>query len=75
MKRYANASGHSGVVAYETSPGAIDVQFRDGNVYRYTHASAGRSTVERMKQLAASGRGLATYITRHVPNRHGARLT
>lgn len=74
MKRYVNASGHSGVVAYETLPGAIHVEFRDGGVYRYTHASAGRANVLHMKQLAASGRGLSTFITRHVGDRYDAKL-
>lgn len=74
MKRYANASGHSGVTAYEIRPDAITVAFRDGGVYRYTYASAGRDNVERMKLLAAAGRGLSTFITRSVRDRYAEQL-
>lgn len=74
MKRYANASGHSGVVAYEIRSDAITVAFRDGGVYRYTYVSAGRDNVERMKQLAAAGRGLSTFIHRQVNDRYADKL-
>lgn len=74
MKRYANASGHSVVVAYETLANAITVAFRDGRIYRYTYASAGRDNVERMKQLAAAGRGLSTFINRQVHDRYADKL-
>ena len=74
MKRYANASGHSGVTAYEMTQDGITVKFRDGHVYRYTHASAGRDNVERMKQLAAAGRGLSTFINRNMRDRHADKL-
>lgn len=74
MKRYANASGHSGVLAYETRSDAITVKFRDGCVYRYTYASAGRDNIERMKQLAAAGRGLSTFIIRQVQDRYAEQL-
>ncbi len=66
MKRYANRSGNSGVVAYEIGPDFIDVKFQDGWVYVYNYASAGASQVERMKTLAASGQGLCTYISQRV---------
>ncbi|WP_410854534.1 hypothetical protein [Paraburkholderia sp. SIMBA_054] len=42
MKRYRDLSGQSGVVAYEISDDAITVKFRDGDVYLYDYATAGR---------------------------------
>jgi hypothetical protein len=66
MRRYADLSGTSGVVAYEIGPDFIDVRFRGGDTYRYTHASAGAVHIEQMKKLAIAGRGLGTYISRHV---------
>ena len=36
MEPYKNLSGNSGVVAYETGPDFIKVQFSDGGVYVYT---------------------------------------
>lgn len=66
VKRYANRSGNSGVVAYEIGPDFIQVKFQDGRVYAYTYAKPGASQVEAMKALAASGKGLSTYISQEV---------
>ena len=66
MKRYANLSGNSGVLAYQIGPDSIAVKFQDGKVYFYTHASTGPVHIKAMKQLAAGGSGLCTYIARHV---------
>jgi hypothetical protein len=73
MKRYANLSGDSGVVAYALGSDSIRVRFRDGWTYEYTSASAGRAHVEAMKALAVAGRGLSTYITRHVRTAYASR--
>lgn len=43
----------------------IDVQFRGGDVYRYTYASAGEWNVENMKTCAYNGFGLNGYIMRN----------
>ena len=67
MKRYRNLSGVSGVVAYGTGPDFIDVEFRGGARYRYSHRSAGQDKVEAMKLLAAAGRGLSTFIAKSQP--------
>ena len=66
MKRYKNLAGDSGVVAYEAGADWIAVRFRSGEVYRYTHTSAGRRKVEQMKTLAEAGRGLSTFISTSV---------
>ena len=68
MHRYANLSGVSGVVAYDIGPDSVTVRFKDGGTYRYTYASAGPFHVEEMKKLALAGRGLSTYIVKHVRN-------
>lgn len=73
MKRYRNLSGHSGVVAYAIDEEAIRVKFRDGATYEYTHASAGPAHVEAMKKLAVAGRGLSSYISRHVGTAYASR--
>jgi hypothetical protein len=75
MKRYGNHSGGSGVVAYESMPEAIAVKFQDGRVYAYTYASTGRDHVEAMKLLAEKGRGLSTYIARHVQKAYAGKGT
>lgn len=74
MPRYRDLSGESGVVAYETTPDAILVGFKDGKVYLYNYAVPGRQDVEEMKRLAARGRGLSTYIAQMVRDRYARRL-
>lgn len=74
MTPYSNLSGRSGVVAYEIAPDSITVEFEDGAVYLYTEESAGRSDLEAMKGLADAGRGLSTFIVRHVRMAYAARL-
>ena len=74
MERYKNLSGESGVVAYEIDSDSIKVEFEDGGLYLYTYASTGITKIEKMKALASSGRGLATFIVRHVREAYAARL-
>ena len=66
MERYLNVSGDSGVTRYDMGPDFIRVQFQDATIYVYDHACPGKHHVDRMKELAASGRGLGTYISRCV---------
>jgi hypothetical protein len=66
VQRYLNRSGDSGVTHYAIGPDYIRVRFVGGRIYRYSHAGAGREHVDHMKRLAAAGRGLGTYISRHV---------
>lgn len=65
MVNYANRNGKSNIVAYEIGADFIDVQFRGGDVYRYTYASAGEWNVENMKTCAYNGFGLNGYIMRN----------
>ena len=67
-ERYGNLSGGSGVRYYMTGDDFIAIQFSDSAIYVYNYAQPGRDRVERMKQLAAAGKGLATFITQHVRN-------
>ena len=74
MQRYKDHRGNSGVRAFESGPDYIDVEFRDGKRYRYTHHLPGQQDVVAMKQLAQSGQGLATYINQHVRDRFAVQL-
>ena len=65
-ERYRNLSGDSGVTYYAIGPDFIAVQFHDPTVYIYDHTRPGRAHVEQMKVFAVGGRGLGSYITRHV---------
>ncbi|MFK7087540.1 hypothetical protein AAFM71_01890 [Chromobacterium violaceum] len=66
MIPYKNLGGDSGVSAYDIEADQIVVQFTSGKIYKYSYASAGYSNVEEMKRLAYAGRGLNTFIQRHV---------
>lgn len=66
MQQYQNRSGNSGVVAFDTGPDFIQVQFVGGETYLYTYASTGADVVERMKTLAQQGLGLSTFISQTV---------
>lgn len=69
MPYYQNLNGNSGVVYYETATTFIQVTFKTGATYRYSHnGPAGRANVEQMKVLAEQGRGLATFINKNVRN-------
>ncbi|MQA92931.1 MAG: hypothetical protein GEU90_22385 [Gemmatimonas sp.] len=75
MQRYQNVQGNSGIAAYETGPDWIRVTFKHGGTYEYQYASTGESHVERMKKLAASGQGLATFISKFVKANYARRQT
>lgn len=67
MERYTNASGDSGVAAYEIGSDYIRVQFSGkSRIYSYSYRKAGNAHVENMKQLARNGSGLNSYINRHT---------
>jgi len=74
VKPYGNESGGSGVVAYEVEDRAILIRFQNGDTYRYTYERTGQFEVEKMKRLAASGKGLSGYISRIVGDRYDEKL-
>ena len=67
MTAYENLSHNSGVKSFEIGDDYIKIKFKDSDrVYRYSYEKAGRQHVEMMKHLATEGRGLSTYIAKHV---------
>lgn len=74
MHHYRNHSGESGVVAYDIDAGAITIEFRNGERYLYTEASAGAANIARMQELARAGRGLSTFISQHVHERYARKF-
>lgn len=74
MPRYKNLSGHSGVVAYETTTDSITLTFTDGGRYLYTSVSVGRAALDRMIALAKAGRGLSTFVSQHVRDDYERKL-
>ena len=62
MEEYANLSGKSGVVAYESGGTYITIIFSSGNTRTYTYDEDGSSDVEQMKYLAQAGQGLNRFL-------------
>lgn len=74
MKKYRNSSGRSGVLAFEAGADHIIIKFTSGDTYLYSYKIPGKVHVEKMKELANKGEGLATYINQHVRERYDSRL-
>lgn len=70
MQPYANLSRNSGISAYDTTPDAIVVRYRNGWHYAFTTASTGASNVAEMQRLAAAGAGLSAFIARRAYGTH-----
>lgn len=68
MTPYRNLNGDSNVVSYATTDDSIHVVFASGTYrnYLYNHSRPGKQMVDRMKALAAEGRGLNSYISTTV---------
>ena len=65
-ERYGDISGGSGIREYEIGDDFIRVWFADGKGYEYNFIKPGQPHIDEMKRLAAQGRGLTTYISKHV---------
>ena len=74
MQRYSNVNGNSGVKSYETGVDFIIVEFSNQATYLYNYESAGKESIEKMKTFAASGKGLSTFISKHVKNKYATQL-
>jgi hypothetical protein len=73
MQQYGEHIKKRGVRAFEIGPDSIDVEFSSGWIYHFSYQKPGPLRVERMKQLAESGHGLSTFISKHVKNRFASR--
>ena len=74
MQAYPDADHDSGISAYEIGPGSITIRFVDGGVYLYDASAPGAKHVAAMQRLARTGRGLNTYINKHVRQNFAAKL-
>lgn len=67
MIRYRNIGSDSGVDSYQIGENYITVKFKSTHRrYTYSFNRAGRENVKNMKTLAQEGRGLNSYINKHV---------
>ncbi len=73
MQRYDN-SDSSGVQMFEEGVNSITLEFADGTCYLYNDKKPGKHHIEAMLKLAHYGRGLATYINKHIRNNYFRKL-
>ena len=64
MKAYR--SENSGIVAYAIGEDYMDVQFRNGGIYRYKEAIIGTLSFLNMQAAALLGEGLNGFINKFV---------
>jgi hypothetical protein len=74
LERYRDETGTSGIAAFEIADDGIAIEFKDGGTFLYTPAVTGRDEVETMKELAAAGHGLNTFINKYVRDRYAKKL-
>jgi len=74
MKPYKHKTEKAGVAAYNTGDDFIIIEFQDGSTYLYNYKSTGKANIERMKTLAATGKGLTTFINQHVRDHYAEKL-
>lgn len=70
MQRYRDTDGESSILAYESGPDYLRVQFSDGSILRYTTASVGPRHLDEMQRRATEGEALEQYLTMHAKNKH-----
>lgn len=74
MKIYYNLSGNSGITAYQFEDKHINIVFTDGTIYRYSYLKPGKIHIEKMKELALLGKGLATYINKYIRDNYEKKI-
>ena len=71
---YENQNGNSGISEVIIGEEHIDVEFKNGGIYRYSKGSVGETNLFIMKTLAQVGTGLNRFINKHVRNKYQNRF-
>ena len=66
MREYGKPNGKSGITAYEIGKDYMDIQFRNGKVYRYKKDNVGDLNFLNMVTAALIGCGLNSFINKFV---------
>ena len=74
MRPYGDHNGTSGITGYaigeyEDGNGWMEIEYRNGGIYRYNECNVGAINFAVMKALAIVGSGLNSYINEHVRGR------
>jgi len=74
MEKYKNLAGNSPIILFEITETAIEIEYEDGHIYRYSYIQPGKKAVEKMKELAKQGTGLCTYINQFVRKKYEKKI-
>ena len=74
MAHYNDATGTSGITAFQSSNDSITIEYKGGSAYLYSDRTVGSANVGYMKSLAASGQGLHSYINKHLTKAQAIRV-
>lgn len=74
MNDYRNEGGGSGVARFELGVDSITIEYSSGATYLYNVESAGREAIDTMKQLAEAGKGLNSFIGKHVRGKYARKM-
>ncbi|NML23461.1 hypothetical protein HHL16_21455 [Pseudoflavitalea sp. G-6-1-2] len=66
MEKYLNKSGNSPISKYQIEDERITVWYNDDTSYSYSYPRAGKPIVDKLKELAVEGEGLATFISQQA---------
>ena len=66
--KYQNKSNKSSIDTYKIADegDSIAITFNSGSTYLYDYNKPGKEQVDKMKELAAAGEGLGSYIKKNV---------
>jgi hypothetical protein len=74
FRRYGKQPADSGVTDVCIREDSLIVRFRNGDIYLYDAERPGPVHVARMLLHARAGRGLASYISRHVGSNYARKI-
>ena len=65
--KYHNKSKKSSIDTYEVGKDgdSIAITFNSGSTYVYDYSKPGKEQVDKMKELAAAGEGLGSYVKKN----------
>ncbi|MBO9635768.1 MAG: hypothetical protein J7578_21870 [Chitinophagaceae bacterium] len=63
MEHYLNKSGKSPITKFLIEDEKVTVWYNDDTSYSYSYARAGQPIVDKIRELALEGEGLATFIS------------
>lgn len=65
---YSGITGYA-IGEYEDGNGWMEIEYRNGGIYRYNECNVGETNFAVMKALAIAGSGLNAYINKNVRGR------